>query len=435
MNDDGQKQPKWVKRWKQDIAAKPVKPGVWRRKEGGYLARGRAQDPRTGKLREVRMVLPEASAQEAYDKLQAALRAIRDELADKVQAKTLFRDYSVSLLERKVRANEIRSQATVDKWRWILRLRLIPAFGDVYMDKIRRADIIEWKDQIAKDGAHPRTANDWLGTLRVILRTWADDNELPRSPIDGVKPFDLSLCPTYTEEEPNSLTPEETESFLREMHQRFPQHFAMVALGFATGLRPSSLRPLRKSGASPDILWDKGELLVRRSHSRGKVIVERTKTGRNQKIQLGPGMLDILKWHVATLPAGVMADSELLFPATDGGLRSYEESGLVYPFKVVAKAIGLTKHISPKCMRRTVQDAGRLAEVPGLTLRSITGHATETMQNHYSTVRGEEQAQAMGKVIDILGILRARGGASGGAPSSSEHQGENGSDEKAKKTG
>lgn len=53
-------------------------------------------------------------------------------------------------------------------------------------------------------------------------------------------PLDLTGTRYYTEEEPNALTIEELNRFLNAMHDRFPQHFAMVALGFATGLRPSS---------------------------------------------------------------------------------------------------------------------------------------------------------------------------------------------------
>ncbi|MGH7271286.1 MAG: hypothetical protein ACREJ3_12735 [Polyangiaceae bacterium] len=46
----------------------------------------------------------------------------------------------------------------------------------------------------------------------------------------------------------------------------YPQHYAMTFLGFATGLRPSSLRPLRRRGTEADVLWDEAALFVRRSH-------------------------------------------------------------------------------------------------------------------------------------------------------------------------
>jgi hypothetical protein len=79
--------------------------------------------------------------------------------------------------------------------------------------------------------------------------------------------FDTSEHEIYTEEEPNALTSEETAAFLACMKEEFPAQYAMTFLGFATGLRPSSMRPLRRAGATPDVLWDQGVILVRRSHT------------------------------------------------------------------------------------------------------------------------------------------------------------------------
>ena len=54
------------------------KPGVWRRKEGGHLVRGRAIDPRTGKIKQVRMVILEPDALVAFELLQRGLRKIHE---------------------------------------------------------------------------------------------------------------------------------------------------------------------------------------------------------------------------------------------------------------------------------------------------------------------------------------------------------------------
>ena len=62
------------------------------------------------------------------------------------------------------------------------------------------------------------------------------------------------------------------------MKVEFPAQYAMTFLGFATGLRPSSMRPLRRHGPTPDILWDKGVVLVRRSHTLKDEFMKTTKT-------------------------------------------------------------------------------------------------------------------------------------------------------------
>lgn len=47
--------------------------------------------------------------------------------------------------------------------------------------------------------------------------------------------------------------------------------------------------------------------------------------------------------------------------------------------------------------------------------RSISGHLTETMQHHYSTVNGAEQREALGKVLRLVHPLTlATGGEDGG---------------------
>src|SRR5690606_12970864 len=121
-----------------------------------------------------------------------------------------------------------------------------------------------WKEQlgplIVQGLFAPTTANGWLSILRVILKAATLEFELPRNVSDGVRDFDESEHVTYTEEEPNALTTEQVPEFLQHLRALYPQHYAMAYLGFATGLRPSSLRPLRRKGEEPDFLPRDGKL-------------------------------------------------------------------------------------------------------------------------------------------------------------------------------
>ena len=132
----------------------------------------------------------------------------------------------------------------------------------------------------------------WLRILLTTLRRALVDLDLEYDPTKGIKPLDTSTWHTYTEEQPNSLTVEEVPRFMAKARELYPQHFAMLALGLATGRRPSELRPLRRTGPTPDILWDEGVLLVRRSEARGEVM-ERTKTGKRLRIPLPRELMDI----------------------------------------------------------------------------------------------------------------------------------------------
>jgi integrase len=179
----------------------------------------------------------------------------------------------------------------------------------------------------------------------------------------------------------------------------------MTTLGLATGLRPSSLRPLRRNGERPDVLWDQGVLLVRRSQTIGEAI-ERTKTGLKQRIPLPPECMDILRWQVDRL-TGKQAASDLLFPSETGGYRAL--SVLDKPFRAVANAIGLGYPLTARAMRRTFQDLGRAARIGDLVVRSISGHATEAMQRHYSTVSDDERRAGLAQIIDLMQVRRKTG--------------------------
>jgi integrase len=231
----------------------------------------------------------------------------------------------------------------------------------MYVEKIRTRDVEDWKGAVAaKVNAQqyaPSTFNTWLAVLKVVLEHAKRELELPQNAARDVLPLDLSRHRVYTREEPNALTVAELRDFLAGMHANYPQYFAMTYTGFATGLRPSSLRPLRRSGSTPDIDWEASVLLVRQSNSRGDFVMEGTKTGIDQEIAVPAELLNVLRWHVDTqLRPGPQKESELLFPSEIGGFRS--RSCLDKPFADVAKAIGLKKHISPRAMRRTFQRGG-----------------------------------------------------------------------------
>ncbi len=405
---------KWIKKWNSWIAPKPSKPGVWRKKEGGFLVRGRAVDRRTGRMKELRFVANVDDPIKALLALQDALQRIRSGEVQTPSGRVRFCDYAVSLLAAKIRAREIKSAKGRETWGVVLEHHLIPAFGGFFVDQLRYADILHWRDEVAgminASKYSPVTANGWFRILRVITKAAVAEYELPRDPAVGIKDFDTSLHPTYTEEEPNSLLVEETPRFLAKMKELYPQFFAMTALGFALGLRPSSLRPLRRGGDTPDLLLEQGVLYVRRSHSMGDEVMETTKTKRRQRIELPEGLLEILRWHSDRLPDGPQRESELLFPSREGSFHT--RSLLDKPFRVVAKAAGIKKHITPKAMRRTFQDLARAAEVKDVVTRAISGHATEQMQQHYSTVNADEMRSSIAKVVSLAGFREAM--ASGG---------------------
>jgi integrase len=309
---------------------------------------------------------------------------------------------------------EIKSAKSRERWSVTLTEHLVPRFGQIYLDVLRKQDVEDWLAEMGRKvqskKLSPNTVNGWLSILRVIVNSAVAEFELPRNPIALVKDLDTSAWHTYTEEQPNSLMPSEVPVFLAKVRELYPQHFAFVALGFATGLRPSSLRPLRRRGDKADVLWDQGVLLVRRSQTGDEEPMETTKTGKLQRISLPKDLIEILEWHSENLPEGPMRDSILLFPSETGGYRA--ASCLDRPFREIIKKLEWKKKLTPRSMRRTFQDLARAAEVRDIVTRSVSGHSTEAMQRHYSTVSSQEQRDGLAKVI-VLAKFREVAGLGG----------------------
>jgi integrase len=257
--------------------------------------------------------------------------------------------------------------------------------------------------QVRAGKLSPNTVNGRLRVLLSTLRSAVAEYELAYDPTRAVKPLDTSTWQTYTEEQPNALTVEEVPGFMAKAQELFPQHYAQLALGLATGRRPCELRPLRWKGETPDILWKDGILLVRRSQVIGDAD-NRTKTKTRLRVPLPSGLMEILEQHVRQLPEGRTSNSDLLFPSRTAGFQS--SSCLAKPIVAIAKAAGIEKHLSPYFMRRTFQDLCRAAKLHDFVTRAISGHATVEMQQLYSSVDGAEVRNGLAKVISLAGFSR-----------------------------
>src|ERR1700722_5963983 len=129
--------------------------------------------------------------------------------------------------------------------------------------------------------------------------------------------------------------------------------------------------------------------------------MNRTKTKRDLEIKVPALLLEVLKWHVDTqLLTDEQKASDLLFPREDGEVR--DPKVLRKPFDHVTTLLSLKKRVTPRAMRRSFQDLARSAQVNDVVTRSISGHATEQMQRHYSTVSDREQAEGLAKVLRMM---------------------------------
>lgn len=408
-----EQQPKWVLRWGHHLSPTPLRPGVWRCKEGGYLIRARVKDQRRGKLMEVKRHLREAkNAAEAAAELARLLAELRGSRGS-APARIRWHAYVAQWVERKVASGDLASPQAAMVLASDVQHLMGKELADLYMDSLRPADLLAWRDKVAEQVASgrysPRTCNNWLKRIRQICRDAVTELELPRDPSAVLKAFPTGENRTYTREQPNSLRPADLGVFCAAVREVEPHYWALVVLAFATGLRPSSLRPLRHRGPNSDVLWSEGLLLIRRSYVRTRIL-ERTKTGVDLQFDLPAELLEVLRQHAATLPEA----QELLFPGLRGGLMATNVLGKL--FARVQRKLGWEgRWLTPRAMRRTFNDSTRAAAVRDLVTRSISGHQTPAEQVRYSTVQPEEQKAAITAAMAPILTPGGASGASGGA--------------------
>lgn len=120
---------------------------IWQRKEGGHYIRARAVDPTTGRLRDIRKMLPSADLASAIRFLDTQKVQVKAGASSAETSKQRLAEYAASLFERKVKTREIRSVAGRSKWAVTLEhliagstgrksKKYVPAFGDFYLDRL-----------------------------------------------------------------------------------------------------------------------------------------------------------------------------------------------------------------------------------------------------------------------------------------------------------
>lgn len=388
---------------------KPTKyPGI-QKTSTGYCVRVRALDPRTGRLKGVRRLYEGITLEEAI----AKQIALRDELQISAQRPEQVRvgDFAKLWLDTKTPTIDL---VTAKRYAYVLEDHILPKLGKLFIDTVRPLDIQKWINQKVRAGYRAVTVRCWFGVLRTMMRDAVSQLDLPRDPTQRI-----TLPPPEEREDVNALTPEQLATFLEQARVHYPGQYAFLALLACTGLRFCHASALMWSD------WDEdaGVIRVRRKQVNGKVGPVSRKKRVPKEIPVEPELKEILEAHrkrmveeqVPGLAEGWM------FPSEAGKLK--ERSSHRKALRACAIAAGVEGRFSGHGLRRTFNDLARRASVDPVITRSMTGHVTEQMREHYSTVRIDEKRAAVAKVIRLV-----KGGATDpsgpfGGPSSGEGDG------------
>ncbi|MEM5535622.1 DUF3596 domain-containing protein [Neptuniibacter pectenicola] len=181
------------------------------------------------------------------------------------------------------RAEKRCQRSTIRDYNSAVYHHLIPAFGSLTLDEIRKPDIDDWLDTVGS--LSNKRINNILGPLRQTLKDAFYDELIDANPMDRFRNLRIES------REPNPFTKDEIHQILEQLEG---QSKNLIQFAFGSGLRTSELIGLR---------WEDVDLNNNRIHVRIAIVrgIEKTtKTSSGQRsVDLQPeakaALLDQLK--------------------------------------------------------------------------------------------------------------------------------------------
>lgn len=390
-------------------------PGIRRESENEFLVRVTVQDPAEGKKRdkEVRVEGTLTDAIRAREDLKEELRAEVEREAKQrafgidpsITKKETLSAYSNRWIEHLAKTGRNRVHV-IKQHVNVLNNFILPTMGAIELQKVTRRDLVMWMEGLGdrthegKPYAKQTLAGVWA-TFRTLLKDALVLADLESDPTHGVR-FRVRGLEAI---EKDVLTREELGRILEETVHESPDMRAMIWTGFTTGMRFGELSALQWS----DVDFDRGLIHVRKSQVKG--VVGPTKTRSRRTVPLHPLVADILRAHRAWQEEHKVRGIEkgFLFLSELGGLRF--SNVLTKPLAGCARRAEVNKHVTSHTMRRTFNNLARQA-AGDIVARSMTGHTTTAMTEHYSHVTLEEKNKAVSAALGLLGAKDAASGKS-----------------------
>jgi integrase len=319
------------------------------------------------------------------------------------------------LLDRYIHQREADGRCgakTLERYRDLARLYIVPRIGFILLSKLRPAHVAEMNVYLLRRGGRrgkkqipvplaPKTvchilsllhgAIEWACRLQLVSRNVTDAVEKPKVPHGEAQAIPLELIPGLLDVAERSPWP-----YMRQV----------IVLALATGARRGELAALKRSDFAEDGVTG----TIRRSFSETKagVTTKPTKTERSRPVALSPTALQAVKELVARKERDRLAAG-----------TAYEDHGYL-----IADALG--RPLKPMHITDTFRKIARRAKLPttrfhdlrhscaswllseGVDLRtvsSILGHtsATTTLRTYaHLVVRAQQEA-----IEKLDAVLRA----------------------------
>ena len=354
------------------------------------IRRRRWQDPKTGEVKDALMVDVKAVGKDGVlrrvrkvspmQNRRAAERLeheVREQLLNadasheaEEQAAPLFREFATRFLETYAKTNNKPSE--VESKEMILRVHLVPAFGEVALDDIEPREIEVYKAKKLKDGLSRKSINNHLTVLRralAIAVEWGVIKHIPAMRWLEPPPPEFDF-----------LTFAEADRLLTAAEDQWRP---MLTVAVRTGLRLGELLALRWS----DVDLEGGRIMVRRAVARG--IIGTPKNGRSREVPLSEQARAALRTQGRR--------GELVFSMPDGSMLT--RGATKWPLKR-ALALAQLRPIGWHCLRHTFASHLAMRGAPLKSVQELLGHGTIEMTMRYSHLSPDARRDAV-KLLDV----------------------------------
>lgn len=357
--------------------------------------------------------LAEASMTEAIrvrEELKAEIRATEEAEANSPKTKYIvdFAKDWTNRMKMEGRWNDRNYQTTVQ----ILESHILPKIGGIAVDDLQRDDLRRWikyieqktyeENDVDKRYSKYSLRRFW-STMKSLVKAlyldgfvdrrfveWCRDIRGPSSDIDGRRTAE-------------SLTLRELHAFLHatrklaeeeEISPRWEPHIIILVW---TGMRFGESAGLEWR----DIDFDREVIQIRRSFSQGRL--GPPKSGEARRV----GMIDEVSEALHRQRQMLLADENLgleediVFPS-DTGTRRWSSS-IHGPMKKAASEAEIDVNVGPQVLRSTLDTLlDDIGESPKL-IKSVIGHKTDEMSEHYDRKRPQTQIDAISRLKEANG--------------------------------
>ena len=326
---------------------------------------------RDGKIERVRKV-PRRQTRAAAEKLE---REIVDALEKGIHFQTQEKEaseavtlaaFSEEFMENYACVNNKMSERQTKQT--ILKLYLLPAFGDRSLEDITSRDVENYKAKRLAEGLAAKTINNHLAVLRKVLRVAAEWGLTASDP--AIRPLKVA------QPQVRFLTFEDSAALLNAVA---PEWRAMTAVALNTGLRQGELLALK---------WDHvdlatGRIVVRENDWKGTIGTP--KGGRIREIPLNQTVRTALLAHQH-------ARGPLVFCHPDGRRLTYQQCRR--PLMRACEKAGI-ESVQWHSLRHTFASHLVMRGVPLKAVQELLGHSTLAMTERYAHLTPDVRRDAV----------------------------------------